>query len=47
MQPGALDPLTKEMIYLAVSVTNGYANCIARHTAAAHRVGMTERCSGS
>ena len=33
MAPGALDPLTKEMIYLAVSVTNGCGYCIASHTA--------------
>jgi alkylhydroperoxidase AhpD family core domain len=33
MAPGALDPLTKEMIYVAVSVTNGCAYCIASHTA--------------
>ena len=32
MAPGALDPLTKEMIYLAVSVTNGCDYCIASHT---------------
>ena len=41
MAPGALDPLTKEMIYLAVSVTNGCAYCIASHTAAARKAGMT------
>ena len=42
MTPGALDPLTKEMIYLAVSVTNGCGYCIASHTAAARKAGMTE-----
>ena len=42
MAPGALDPLTKEMVYLAVSVTNGCAYCIASHTAAARKAGMTE-----
>ena len=41
MAPGALDPLTKEMIYLAVSVTNGCGYCIASHTAAARKAGMT------
>jgi AhpD family alkylhydroperoxidase len=46
MQPGALDPLTKEMIYLAVSVTNGCAYCIASHTAAARKAGMTEEMFG-
>ena len=42
MGPGALDPLTKEMIYLAVSVTNGCGYCIASHTAAARKAGMSE-----
>src|SRR6201984_3730187 len=42
MAPGALDPLTKEMIYLAVSVTNGCAYCIASHGAAARKAGMSE-----
>ena len=39
MAPGALDALTKEMIYLAVSVSNGCAYCIASHTAAARKAG--------
>ena len=43
---GALDPLTKEMIYLAVSVTNGCGYCIASHTAAARKAGMTEAMFG-
>ena len=42
MAPGALDPLTKEIIYLAVSVTNQCAYCIASHTAAARKAGMTD-----
>lgn len=42
MAPGALDPLVKEMIYVAVSVTNGCAYCIASHTAAAQKAGMTD-----
>ena len=46
MAPGALDPLTKEMIYLAVSVTNGCSYCIASHTAAARKAGMTEEMFG-
>lgn len=46
MAPGAVDPLTKEMIYLAVSVTNGCAYCIASHTAAARKAGMTEEMFG-
>src|SRR5512146_999984 len=46
MAPGALDPLTKEMVYLAVSVTNGCAYCIASHTAAARKAGMTEAMCG-
>ena len=41
MAPGALDPLTKEMIYVAVSVTNGCPYCIASHTASARNKGMT------
>jgi AhpD family alkylhydroperoxidase len=46
MAPGALDPLTKEMIYLAVSVSNGCGYCIASHTAAARKAGMTEAMFG-
>ena len=46
MAPGALDPLTKEMVYLAVSVTNGCAYCIASHSAAARKAGMTEAMFG-
>jgi AhpD family alkylhydroperoxidase len=42
MAAGALDPLTKELIYLAVSVTNQCPYCIASHTAAARNKGMTE-----
>jgi AhpD family alkylhydroperoxidase len=41
MAPGALDPLTKEMIYVAVSVTNQCGYCIASHTAGARKAGMT------
>jgi uncharacterized peroxidase-related enzyme len=41
MAPGALDPLTKEMIYIAVSVTNQCAYCVASHTASACKKGMT------
>jgi AhpD family alkylhydroperoxidase len=46
MAPGALDPLTKEMVYLAVSVTNGCDYCTASHTAAARKAGMTETMLG-
>ncbi len=42
MAPGAIDPLTKEMIYIAVSVTNNSRYCIASHSAAARAKGMTE-----
>ncbi len=42
MAPGALDALTKEMIYVAVSVTNQCAYCIASHTASARKKGMSE-----
>jgi AhpD family alkylhydroperoxidase len=41
MAPGALEPLMKEMIYVAVSVTNGCGYCIASHTASARKQGMT------
>jgi AhpD family alkylhydroperoxidase len=46
MTPGALDVVTKEMIYLAVSVTNGCGYCIASHGAAARKTGMTEAMFG-
>jgi len=46
MATGALDPLTKELIYIAVSVTNGCSYCIATHTAAARRAGMTDPMFG-
>jgi AhpD family alkylhydroperoxidase len=46
MAPGALDPLTKELIYLAVSASNGCAYCIASHSAAAMREGMTAEVLG-
>ncbi|MFZ0422166.1 MAG: carboxymuconolactone decarboxylase family protein [Xanthobacteraceae bacterium] len=46
MAPGTLDPLTKEMIYLAVSVTNGCGYCIASHSAAARKAGMSEAMFG-
>jgi AhpD family alkylhydroperoxidase len=41
MAPGALDPLVKEMLYVAVSVTNNCEYCIHSHTAAARAKGMT------
>jgi AhpD family alkylhydroperoxidase len=41
MAPGALDAVTKEMIYLAVSATNQCGYCIASHTASARKAGMT------
>jgi AhpD family alkylhydroperoxidase len=41
MGPGALDPLTKELIYIAVSITNGCRYCIASHGAAARAKGMS------
>ncbi len=46
MAPGALDPLTKELIYVAVSVANGCSYCIHSHTAAARAKGMTEAQHG-
>ncbi len=42
MAPGALDPLVKEMIYVAVSATNGCEYCTYSHTAAARKKGMTD-----
>ena len=42
MAPGALDALTKEMIYVAISASNQCGYCIASHTAAARKAGMTE-----
>ena len=42
MTPGALDGLTKELIYLAVSASNQCGYCIASHTAAARKAGMTD-----
>ena len=41
MGPGAIDPLTKELLYIAVSVTNNCHYCIASHTASAFGKGMT------
>jgi AhpD family alkylhydroperoxidase len=46
MAPGALDPLTKEMVYLAVSASNGCDYCIASHTAGARKQGMTDKMLG-
>jgi AhpD family alkylhydroperoxidase len=42
MAPGALDPLVKEMVYVAVSATNGCEYCTYSHTAAARRKGMSD-----
>ncbi|MCA8932937.1 MAG: carboxymuconolactone decarboxylase family protein [Rhodospirillaceae bacterium] len=41
MAPGALDPLTKEMIYIAISASNGCSYCAHSHTASARNRGMT------
>ncbi len=46
MAPGALDPLVKEMLYLAVSASNGCEYCISSHTASARKAGMTEAMLG-
>ena len=43
MAPGALDPLVKEMIYVAVSATNQCGYCIASHTVSARKAGMSDR----
>ena len=42
MAPGALDPLLKEMVYVAVSATNGCEYCTHSHTAAARKKGMSD-----
>lgn len=44
--PGALDPLTKELVYIAVSIANGCAYCVHSHTTAARARGMTEAQHG-
>jgi AhpD family alkylhydroperoxidase len=46
MAPGALSPLIKEMIYVAVSVTNGCGYCVASHSASAQKAGMTDDMFG-
>ena len=46
MTPGTLDPLTKQMIYIAVSATNSCAYCIASHIAAARALGMSDAMFG-
>ncbi len=46
MSPGKIDPLTKEMIYIAVSVTNNCNYCIHSHTASARAKGMTDEMLG-
>lgn len=46
MAPGALDPLTKEMIAIAVSATNGCEYCVRSHTASARALGLTDDMLG-
>ncbi len=46
MADGALSPLVKELVYVAVSVTNGCHYCIASHTASARKAGMTDAMFG-
>lgn len=46
LAPGALDPLVKELIYVAVSAANGCAYCVHSHTAAARAKGMTDAQHG-
>ena len=46
MAPGALDPLVKEMLYVAVSTANGCEYCVHSHTAAAKAKGMTPEMHG-
>lgn len=46
MAPGALDPLVKELVYIAVSTANGCSYCVHSHTAAARARGMTDAQHG-
>ncbi len=46
MAPGALDPVTKEMLYVAVSIANGCDYCINSHIAGARKAGMSEAMLG-
>ena len=46
MAPGALDPLVKEMLYIAISATNNCEYCVKSHTAAARAKGMTDEMLG-
>jgi len=46
MAAGALDSLTKEMIYIAISATNQCGYCVATHSAAARKAGMTDEMFG-
>lgn len=46
MAPGALDPLVKEMLYVAVSTANGCSYCVHSHTAGAKARGMTDEMYG-
>ena len=46
MAPGAIDPLVKEMLYVAVSVAQNCEYCVASHTAAARKRGMTDEMLG-
>ena len=46
MAPGALDAVTKQMLYVAVSATNGCGYCIASHIVAAREAGMTDAMFG-
>ena len=46
MGPGSIDPLTKEMLYVAVSIVNGCEYCIRSHTAAARAKGMSDEQLG-
>lgn len=43
IEPGTLDPLTKELIYIAVSTTNSCSYCVHSHTAAARAKGLTDQ----
>ena len=43
IEPGVLDPLTKELVYIAVSIANGCSYCVHSHTAAARAKGLSDQ----
>jgi AhpD family alkylhydroperoxidase len=47
VKPGVLDPLKKELVYIAVSTANSWSYCVHSHTAAAHKVSLTSNMPSS